>query len=56
MVADDVLRLNGGIVLHEPLTQLRSKPERLLKVLLIREPVLANLYLYVSRAVIIAAL
>ena len=56
LVADDVSRLYGRVVLHEPLTELHRKCKCTLEVLAVRKTVLRYLYLNVRRAVIIASL
>ena len=55
-MADDVSRLYGRVVLHEPLAEVSRKPEDLLEVGAVVQSVLGDLNLYVRRAVIVASL
>ena len=55
LVADDVSRLYGRVVLHEALAEVGRKPEGLLEVGAVVQRVLADLYLYVRRLIVITS-
>ena len=54
-MADYVIQLDGGVVLHQPGAELRCELECRLKIRFVRQIVLTDLYLYVRRTVIVAA-
>lgn len=56
LVADDVLRANGRIVLHQPFAKVSGKPESFLEILPVVQRVLGYLYLDIRRIIVVTSL